>query len=64
MLLKADSSEVARSELGAGLGLVGAPQHPEDGPGGPGFHSLQLTALLPPHAAGVGTVPVWRCFSS
>lgn len=51
------TSEVARSELRAGLGLVGAPQHPEDGLGGPGVHSLQLTALLPPYAAGVGTVP-------
>lgn len=47
------TSEVARSKLGAGLGLVGALQHPEDGLGGPGVHSLQLTALLPPHAETV-----------
>lgn len=50
--------EVARSELGAGLGRAGAPGHPEDGLGGPSVHSLQLTALLPPPAAGVGTVPL------
>lgn len=54
MLLRAESSEVARSELRAELGRAGAPGHPEDGLGGRGVHGPQLAVLLPPHAAGVG----------
>lgn len=57
MLLRAESSEVARSELRAELGCAGTPGHPEDGLGGRGVHGPQLAALLPPHAAGVGTAP-------
>lgn len=51
------TSEVARSELRSELGRAGAPGHPEDGLGGRGVHGPQLAALLPPHAAGVGTTP-------
>lgn len=57
MLLRAASSEVARSELRAELGRAGAPGHPKDGLGGWGVHGSQLIALLRPHAAGVGTAP-------
>lgn len=49
------TSEVARSGLGAELGRAGALGDPEDGLGGRGVHGPQLAALLPPHAAGVGT---------